>query len=209
MGLFSFLKRKKPATDAEPAERLDADEIAVSPQPLSSENGFDMNGFWHDNPESIKRHICPPPTDELIHEIEDELGYRLPDSYVGLMLRHNGGLVNRCRFKVAHPVEGCPDTVYITDILGIGREPPYSLCGRFGSAFLIDSRRHNKNIGIAICNTTLPGRALVFLDYRKCGPNGEPCVTYADALDGTELVLARNFTSFILGLQVNDAHREV
>ena len=199
MGLFSFLKRKpKTALDC-----LEADEVRTADAPLSEEGGFRIEGFWHDNDESVQRHICAPATEDSIRAVEEELGYRLPDSYKGLLRHHNGGLVNRCRYRVPAPGEGCPDMIYITEILGIGSDAPCSLCGRFGSRFLINSRRHNPEIGVAVCNTTLPGRALVFLDYRKCGPKGEPCVTYSDAMTGLEMPLARDFESFVLGLEDN------
>ncbi len=210
MGLFSLFKRKKtePVPD-EPVQTpslqedmLEADEVHGSIA-FEFERDNEIRDLWHDSPESLRRHSGPAPTAEVIAQVEDELGYRLPQSYIALMLTHNGGLVNRCRFRVPAPAEGCPDTIYITEILGIGREVPYSLCGRFGSEFLIDSRRHKKDIGIAICNTTLPGRALVFLDYRACGRTGEPCVTWADAVEGTELPLARNFAEFVKGLEAN------
>ena len=155
MGLFSLFRRKK---DAEPEAALEADEI-VSPETLTE--ALDLTTFWHDSAESDRRHLSAPFDDEMLKSIEEELGYKLPASFVMLMRTHNGGLVNRCRYRVPDPKEGMPDTVYITDILGIGRDAPYSLCGRFGSEFLIDSRRHNKEIGIAVCNTTLPGRARV------------------------------------------------
>ena len=201
MGLFSLFRRKK---DAEPEAALEADEI-VSPETLTE--ALDLTTFWHDSAESDRRHLSAPFDDEMLKSIEEELGYKLPASFVMLMRTHNGGLVNRCRYRVPDPKEGMPDTVYITDILGIGRDAPYSLCGRFGSEFLIDSRRHNKEIGVAVCNTTLPGRALVFLDYRKCGRNGEPSVTYADAMTGMELPLSNNFASFLKGLEDNIVER--
>lgn len=198
MGIFSLFRRKKETA------AFEADEI-VSAESLAEE--LNLTDFWHDSPESDRRHLSAPFDDELLQSIEQELGYKLPASYVMLMKNHNGGLVNRCRYPVPNPAEGMPDTVYITDILGIGREMPYSLCGRFGSEFLIDSRRHNKEIGVAVCNTTLPGRALVFLDYRKCGRNGEPTVTYADAMTGTELPLSNSFASFLKGLEDNIVER--
>ena len=198
MGIFSLFRRKKETA------ALEADEI-MSAESLAEE--LNLTDFWHDSPESDRRHLSAPFDDALLQSIEQELGYKLPASYVMLMKNHNGGLVRRCRYPVPNPAEGMPDTVYITDILGIGREMPYSLCGRFGSEFLIDSRRHNKEIGVAVCNTTLPGRALVFLDYRKCGRNGEPSVTYADAMTGTELPLANSFASFLKGLEDNIVER--
>ena len=216
MKLFSkWMGRKKAqpgnadvlTPDAEPAELFEADDISESVD-SGTANRWEIPDLWHDNPESLRRHMGPTPTPELVMRVEDALGYKLPSSYISLMLSHNGGLVNRCRCPVPHPVEGSPDTVYITEIMGIGFETPYSLCGRFGSEFLIDSRRHKKDIGIAICNTTLPGRALVFLDYRGCGRTGEPCVTWADAVDGTELLLAHSFAEFVSALEANTAREK-
>jgi SMI1 / KNR4 family (SUKH-1) len=59
-------------------------------------DGFDFEGFWADLPYSLENDVEPPPSEELIASIEQELGgYRLPAAYVDLALRHNGGLVNR------------------------------------------------------------------------------------------------------------------
>ena len=59
-------------------------------------DGFDFEGFWADLPYSLENYVEPPPSEELIASIEQELGgYRLPAAYVDLALRHNGGLVNR------------------------------------------------------------------------------------------------------------------
>jgi hypothetical protein len=56
-------------------------------------DGFDFEGFWADDPYSLEKYVEPPPSDELIASIEQELGgYRLPAAYVDLARRHNGGL---------------------------------------------------------------------------------------------------------------------
>ena len=34
------------------------------------------------------------PSDELIASVEQELGYKLPASYIWLMKRHNGGVIS-------------------------------------------------------------------------------------------------------------------
>ena len=210
-----FFRKKKLVADNEaggapvnsaPA-RLEPDEIKTNSH-VELDAEMDLEGFWHDTQESLLRHTCPPLNARMIEQVERELGHTLPVSYIQLMRRKNGGLVNRCRFRVAALKSGCPDTIYITDIMGIGNEAPYSLCGKYGSRFLIETRKHNPDIGIAICNTTLPGRALVFLDYRACDTfGGEPCVTWADAQTHTELMLARNFKEFISGLEVNTVER--
>ncbi len=59
--------------------------------------GFDLTYFWDDCDYAKKEYIEPEPSDELIASVEQELGYKLPASYIWLMKRHNGGLpVNTC-----------------------------------------------------------------------------------------------------------------
>ena len=54
---------------------------------------FDFTNFWDDNPYSLKEYVGSPPSDQLIAEIEQELGYKLPASYIWLMKQHNGGAI--------------------------------------------------------------------------------------------------------------------
>ena len=214
MALF-FRKRKEAIAKAAVNEglkndsdvmNLEPDEIAVRSQ-VPLDTTIDLSDFWYDIQESLLRHTCPALTVKRIEEAEQEFGHELPLSYIQLKRKHNGGLVNRCRYHVPISKIGYPDMIYITDIMGIGREVPYSLCGKFGSRFLIESRKHNPDIGIVVCNTTLPGRALVFLDYRNCDDTGESCVTWADAQEHIELLLARNFNDFISALERNIVER--
>ena len=58
--------------------------------------GFDFTGFWDDCDYALKAYVCDPPTDQLIAEIEQELGYKLPASYIWLMKQHNGGIPVYC-----------------------------------------------------------------------------------------------------------------
>ena len=51
----------------------------------------DLSTFWNDSDFALKSYIEAPPTDELIQSIEQELGYKLPASYIELMKQHNGG----------------------------------------------------------------------------------------------------------------------
>ena len=207
MGLFARLRARKRGGEVfvkGTLEPFEADSVSENVTEYAKA-AFSFENFWHDSAESLRRHVCPAPTDADILAAERELGYKLPESYIALMRAHNGGLVNRCRYSVPFPDDGIPDTIYITEILGIGSNMPYSLCGQYGSKFLTETRRHNLDIGVAICNTTLPGRALVFLDYRACGRTGEPSVTWADAQTGAEITLASSFREFILGLEENKA----
>ena len=162
--------------------------------------GFDFNGFWNDSKYAIEKYISAPPTDVLIKEIETELGYKLPASYVFLMKQHNGGIPFKTDFITSEPTSWAKDHIAITGIMGIGREKTYSLCGSLGSRFMIDEWEY-PNIGIAICDCPSAGHDMIFLDYRKCGADGEPQVVHVDQeLDYKITFLSENFEAFIRGL---------
>jgi len=162
--------------------------------------GFDFTNFWKDSDYAKKEYIGPPPSDELIAEVERELGYKLPASYIWLMKRHNGGVpVNTC-FPTKTATSWAEGHVAIEGIFGIGREKRYSLCGEFGSKFMIEEWEY-PDIGVAICDCPSAGHDMIFLDYRECGPQGEPKVVHIDQEYDYEITpLADTFEEFIRGL---------
>lgn len=161
---------------------------------------FDFTGFWDDNDYALKEYVSDTPSDELILEIEKELGYKLPASYIYLMKQHNGGIPNNICFPTKTPTSWADDHIAISGIFGIGREKTYSLCGELGSQFMIDEWGY-PSIGIAICDTPSAGHDMVFLDYSKCGADGEPAVVYIDQENDYKITfLAENFEEFIKGL---------
>lgn len=162
--------------------------------------GFDWTNFWDDSPYALETYVCAPPTDELIAEVEAELGYQLPESYIWLMRQHNGGVPTNTCFPTETPTSWAEDHVAITGILGIGREKAASLCGEQGSRFMIEEWGYPP-IGVAICRCPSADRGLIFLDYRGCGPQGEPQVVHVDQeRDYAITFLAENFEAFIRGL---------
>lgn len=132
-------------------------------------DGFDFDGFWDDDEYALKEYVCDPPSDQMIADIEEELGYKLPASYIWLMKQHNGGIpVNNC-CPTDEPTIWADDHVAITGIFGIGRDKPYSLCGTLGSQFMIDEWEYPA-IGVAICDCPSAGHDMIFLDYRGLRP---------------------------------------
>ena len=126
--------------------------------------GFDLTNFWDDNWYARKEYVSEPPSDELIASVEEELGYKLPASYIWLMKQHNGGIpVNTC-YPCDEPTSWAEDHVAITGILGIGREKSYSLCGNLGSQFMIDEWEYPA-IGVAICDCPSAGHDMMCLLY--------------------------------------------
>ena len=46
-------------------------------------DGFDFDGFWDDDEYALKEYVCDPTSDQMIADIEEELGYK-PVSYTHL-----------------------------------------------------------------------------------------------------------------------------
>ena len=159
--------------------------------------GYDFSDFWENAPVSGGGFEVNPPDEALIKEIEGKLGYKLPASYIALMKQRNGGYVKKCSFPWSEDPDDC---FYISSIMGIGYEK-YSLCGQFGSQFWIDEWEYPP-IGVAVCDTPSAGHEMVFLDYRACGPQGEPSVVCVNQeADYAIVPLAENFESFIMNLR--------
>jgi SMI1-KNR4 cell-wall len=160
---------------------------------------FDFSDFWDDSEYSLS-YINESPTDELFNSIEQELGYKLPSSYIELMKLHNGGIPkNRC-VPTAERTSWAEDHCVISGIFGIGRTKNNSLCGS-NNQFWIDEWGY-PNTGIYICDCPSAGHDMIMLDYSKCGKDGEPEVIHVDVDCGdfTKTFLAKNFETFIRGL---------
>lgn len=187
------------------AERKNKIKAATSSVPFV---GFDFTNFWDDNEYARKAYVCDPPSDELIASIEQELGYKLPASYIWLMKQHNGGVPVNNRFPTDTPTSWAEDHIAINGIFGIGREKDYSLCGSLGSQFMIEEWEYPA-IGVAICDCPSAGHDMIFLDYRECGPQGEPKVVHIDQEYDYDITpLADSFEEFIRGLVNEEEYQE-
>lgn len=161
---------------------------------------FDLNDFWDESEYAFKEYVEEFPTDEIISSVEQELGYKLPASYIELMKLHNGGIPRKCCFPTAVSTSWAEDHVAITGIMGIGRTKTYSLCGSLGSQFMIDEWGY-PNAGVLICDCPSAGHDMIMLDYSKCGKNGEPEVVHIDQESNyRKTFLAKDFETFIRGL---------
>lgn len=161
---------------------------------------MNTENLWNDSEYSIKNCISEPFTDELLKEIEEELGYKLPASYVELMRVHNGGKLKRCVL----PLDELETYTKLTSIYGIGREKSYSLGGDSNTKFWVEEWEYPA-IGVAIAGTEAAGHEMIFLDYTECGPKGEPRVVYIDQeADFETTIVAENFEEFINKLKTRD-----
>lgn len=162
--------------------------------------GIDFTGFWDDDDYALKNYVGETPTDDYIKGIEEELGYKLPASYIWLMKQHNGGMPNKCAIPTKEPTSWADDHMKIEGIFGVDRNTPYSVCGKMGNELWLEEWEYPP-IGVAICDCPSGGHDMVFLDYTECGKDGEPRVVVVDAEDDYRtVVLADTFEDFIRGL---------
>ncbi len=165
---------------------------------------FDLSGFWKKSEYALREYVSKPPIEESIHSIEKELGYKLPASYVALMMSQNGGIPKNCAFPTSERTSWAEDHVAISGIMGIGKEKTYSLCGEFGSQFMMEEWGY-PDIGIYFGDCPSAGHDMICLDYRKYGKEGEPQVVHVDQERDYKITfLADCFEEFIRGL-VNDS----
>ena len=165
---------------------------------MSHLKDFNWTGFWKDTDYAFESYIGREVTDEDIKNAEAELGYILPTAYIELLKNHNGGVVKKNCF-----INDDDDCVYITGIYGIDRDKKYSLLGEMGNEFWISKVKYPP-IGIVVADTISGGHDMIFLDYRECGPTGEPKVVRVDQeCDYSITLLADNFGDFIKNLYIS------
>lgn len=160
-------------------------------------NDFDVSDFWADSDYARKEYVEAPPTDSMVASVETDLGFQLPASYLELMRTQNGGLPNKTCFPTKPSVGWADDHVAIFGIKGIGREKRYSLLGEIGSQFMQQGWGY-PTWGVCICDCPSSGHDMIMLDYRGCGPEGEPQVVHvAQEFEFEVTLLAQCFEEFI------------
>ena len=165
---------------------------------MSNLKDFDWTGFWNDVDYAFESYIGKPVTDKDIKVAEAELGYTLPAAYIELLKNHNGGVVKKNCF-----INDDGDCVYVTGIYGIDRDKKYSLLGEMGNKFWISKVKYPP-IGVVVADTISGGHDMIFLDYRECGPTGEPKVVRVDQEGDYSITpLADNFGDFIKNLYIS------
>ena len=165
---------------------------------MSDLKDFNWTGFWNDVDYAFESYIGKPVTDKDIKAAEADLGYTLPAAYIELLKNHNGGVVKKNCF-----INDDDDCVYIIGIYGIDRDKKYSLLGEMGNEFWISKVKYPP-IGVVVADTISGGHDMIFLDYRECGPTGEPKVVRVDQeCDYSMTPLADNFGDFIKNLYIS------
>ena len=182
------------------AEQAEWEQNGTLNQLRTASGTYDPATFWQQSDYARDNHVSAPFDEAMVQSIEQELGYKLPASYIQLMNTQNGGVPARTTFPTQESTSWAEDHIAITSISGIGRDKMYSLGGELGSRFMIENWGY-PDLGIVICDCPSAGHDVVMLDYRFCGPEGEPCVVHVDQESDYEITyLAPNFEVFIRGL---------
>lgn len=159
---------------------------------------FDFGGFWAHG-EWTYAYFEPELSAMQVVAAECVFGKRLPDAYVELASRTNGGGLVRAH-PTPSPAGRGENHVELWGIFGIGRTASRTLLGSQGARFMRDVWGYPE-WGVGIGDTPAGTRELVMLDYRECGTEGEPSVVHVDRGAGyATVVLAPDFATFIRGL---------
>ena len=140
-----------------------------------------------------------------IKDVELQLGYKLPESYVNLLLERNGWSLLKNYYLVP---DFNYDYEYFEGIFGVDSTKEYSLCGKFGNEFWTEEWGYPK-YGVYFGSHISYGHLMLLLDYRKCGPDGEPEVALVDQESDYRITfLAKNFEEFMRNLLKEDQLEE-
>jgi hypothetical protein len=166
--------------------------------------GFDPAAFWERSPFGELAYMEAPVTPEMVAEVERDLQFKLPASYIALAQGQNGGTPKRTYHRTKQRTSWAKDHVALTGIYGIGRIKPCSLCGERGSRHWIE--KGYPAIGVYFADCPSAGSDMLCLDYRTCGPDGEPKVVHVDQSRKYKITfVADNFAAFLRGLEDDEA----
>ncbi len=143
-----------------------------------------------------KDYYTGPPLDaEMVRRAEENLGVRLPRSYVDVLYHCNGGVPRHRCYPTEFRTSWGPDNIKISAIRGIGGEWGIDSSSGLGSTDMIAEWGYPE-IGVVMADTPSAGHDTVMLDYSESGPEGEPTVVYVDE-DRIPRKIANSFEEFL------------
>jgi hypothetical protein len=183
--------------------RPSAEQRTIRPMPFFAD--FDLAAFWETSDFATREYVDTPCTPETVAAVEAELGYKLPPAYIALATFQNGGTPRNTDHRTASRTSWAADHIAITGIFSIGNAKASSLCGDRGSRFFIEAWGYPE-IGVYFADCPSAGHDMLCLDYRACGPQGEPTVVHVDQeFEYAITFVAPDFESFIRGLEDGSA----
>lgn len=145
--------------------------------------------FWADDDHGVQ----PPLTEETVREAERVLGVTLPSALLDLLRVQNGGIVaaDHGAFPTSQPTSWSEEHVPFHALMGIG--PRDQMTSLLDTPYLVTEW----GLPSPIVLLSGDGHCWIALDYRSCGPDGDPSVTWFDTELDTELPLASDFRTFV------------
>jgi hypothetical protein len=111
----------------------------------------------------------------------------------------------RRNHRTDEPTSWARDHVAVKGIFAIGRDKPRSLCGPRGSLFWMKEWGYPA-IGVYFADCPSGGHNMLALDYRQCGPTGDPAVVHVDQQSQYKVTfVAASFEAFLRGLEGDQA----
>lgn len=144
--------------------------------------------------------VDPPLTHDAISDAERKLGVRLPPDSLALLRVQNGGRVSEDLdgFVVDPPGPRGEPYVGLVDMDGLGGAGHPTRVHR-------SEDRHDPDYGppegLVLIGSPDAGHQFLALDYRECGPDGEPSVVWTDTELVSNFPLAPTFRAFVEGLR--------
>jgi hypothetical protein len=153
--------------------------------------------FWADGDFGVQ----PPLTDETVREAERVLDVTLPSALLALLRVQNGGIVaaDHDAFPTRQRTSWSEDHVPFDALMGIG--PRERMTSLLDTPYLVTEW----GLPSPIVLLSGDGHCWIGLDYRGCGPDGDPSVTWFDTDLDTELALASDFRTFVEKLTAGSA----
>lgn len=149
-------------------------------------NNIDLSKLFDNKSKYGKKYYQGELKENRIKEVEDNLGYKLPKSYIQLLKFQNGGYIS-------DNFNDC----WLTAIYGIGQniDSSYGLEEQFK---LWKNEWEYPNIGIPFGETQTGGHDMYFMDYSVVDQNGEPRIVRVSNEDNNaRYFVANNFEEFI------------
>ncbi len=138
----------------------------------------------------------PPITEDMVRQAEATLGVKLPDSLLDLLRETNGGFLRRPHLAIPE----LDDAVEVQYLAGIGWAQGWD--AEWGSHSMSEEWQYPEGLLWLVGD----GHWGVFLDYRTCGPEGEPSVVWYDCEEPIPTIrfIAPDFGAFLGLLRPHD-----
>ncbi len=159
---------------------------------------INMTEFWDSNYNSN-----PPLNHEMIQQAEDELGLKLPDSFLALLKIQNGGYTKGFAFPMTEKTTWADNHVPLNELFGIVLDKKAN-----SSQNIMLSGYMTKEWDLPDKQILLTGDGhwWITLDYRQ---GSIPTVRWIDSECGEDIHIANSFYDFYDGLVRADEYTKI